>query len=39
MMFYNCVRQLIYLFFIAVLLSFNVTVFLLSVFAWCFMFL
>lgn len=38
MMFYNCVRQLIYSFFIAVLLSFNVTVFLLSVFAWCFMF-
>ncbi|CTV40549.1 Uncharacterised protein [Escherichia coli] len=38
MMFYNCVRQLIYSFLLRFLLSFNVTVFLLSVFAWCFMF-
>ncbi|KAB0022397.1 hypothetical protein F7F34_24690 [Escherichia coli] len=39
MMFYNCVRQLIYSFFLLrFLLSFNVTVFLLSVFTWCFMF-
>ncbi|EHV35260.1 putative membrane protein [Escherichia coli DEC5B] len=39
MMFYNCVRQLIYSFLLRFLLSFNVTVFLLSVFVWCFMFL
>lgn len=38
MMFYNCVRQLIYSFLLWFLLSFNVTVFLLSVFAWCFVF-